>query len=99
MQRAKDGCTPDPAYVGLYGPVPPCTFVEVPGYNSKEEFILAAPVSRGKVLASKLYQDNVGNYARTDIWEVKWHNKRRAYLIADRAAGNGLMPEERHIGA
>ena len=99
IQHAKDGCAADPAYAGLYGPHKPCKFVAVPGYNSDEEFVLAAPVSRGKVLASKLYQDNVGNYARTDIWEVKWHNKRRSYFSADKAAGNGLAPEEQDIGA
>ena len=159
VERAMDGCPADPAYVGLYGPVKPCTFVEVPGYDPHEEFVLAAPVSRGRILASKTYQvwalaalpltcrlllrtkalslhlstcsplsrgpmhstqmhaaaptlsplgialmrcvvqDNVGNYARTDIWSVKWHNSPRSYITADVAAGNGLKQEEESVGA
>ncbi|CAB9527374.1 nitrilase/nitrile hydratase [Seminavis robusta] len=76
-----------------------CEFVEVDGYNSNEEFIVLTNASRGQVLASKLYQDNVGNYARTDIWKVEWDNAPRDYIFetatkdlnkAPEAAGNGL---------
>ena len=56
IDNAKAGCPSDPAYVGLYGDHEPCKFVEVPGYDSNEEFILAAPVSRGEILAAKTYQ-------------------------------------------
>lgn len=140
VDKAKEGCPSDPAYVGLYGDHEPCKFIEVPGYDADEEFILAAPVSRGDILAAKTYQvgaapcmarwlpthasrralsclvaaqcgpcahgtpaptllqDNVGNYARTDIWEVLWHNKRRSYMTADAPAGNGLKPEEESLG-
>ena len=41
----------------------------------------------------------MGNYARTDIWEVLWHNKNRSYMTADVPAGNGLKPEEANLGA
>ncbi|CAB9506708.1 nitrilase/nitrile hydratase [Seminavis robusta] len=87
VNAARSGC------VHSLGPGIPeeshCEFVEVDGYNRDEEFIVLANASRGEVLASKLYQDNVGNYARTDIWKVEWDNAPQDYIFETAGNSNG----------
>lgn len=79
VQRARSGCKHS-----LEAGMPEenhCELFEVDGYNGDEEFLIVTHATRGEVLASKTYQDNVGNYARSDIWKVTWDNAPRNVLF------------------
>ena len=96
VQKAKDGCKHS-----LEAGMPEkshCKFVQVDGYNGDEEFLVLTYATRGEVLESKTYQDNVGNYARTDIWQVTWNNAPRNILFetkdGDAQPGHDLMPQQ-----
>lgn len=79
VERAKSGCKHS-LEAGM-AEENHCELFTVDGYNGDEEFLVVTHATRGEVLASKTYQDNVGNYARTDIWKVEWNNAPRNILF------------------
>ncbi len=78
IEWAKQGC--NPIFRGVENQIisagpsltlwQPCAWIDVTGPNSSfsREGIVVANASRGAVQRKKLYHDNVGNYARPDIW-------------------------------
>lgn len=91
---AKEGCVHS---VGFAPATTNCEFFEVEGYNSDHEFLVVANATRGKVLAAKTYQDNFGNYARTDIWKVTWDNAPRDYIFETAHTSDQEVPDEEAI--
>lgn len=91
---AMDGCAPLFRGANEYGFLisSPCGVINVTGNNTHpDEIILFQNVSVGEVQRKALYQDQVGNYARPDIWSFTWHNKPRDVAFTDTPIqGNGL---------
>lgn len=81
VKAAQNGCVH--AFEPGYPELSHCEFFPVDGYDQDQEFlVVTGEASLGAVLAAKTFQDNLGNYARSDIWKVTWNNAPRGYLEA-----------------